>query len=112
MNALTDYLQAQLPAMTEMLTQLVSIESQSDEKAGVDRVGAYLAHELASLGAVVTRFEEPERGDHVLGTFKPGCTKYSDPDPAHGYGTFQLAHSPRDRFGLAMASSTALGLMT
>jgi glutamate carboxypeptidase len=72
MDALTNLLQTQLPGMTEMLRELVSIESQTDVKAGVDRVGHYLADELTSLGATVTRFEQPVRGDHVLGTFNQG----------------------------------------
>ena len=94
MNTFTDYLQAQLPAMTDMLSKLVSIESQTDDKAGVDRVGHYLAGELASLGATVTRFEQPVRGDHVLGTFNPGAqntvTLILHMDTVHPTGTLAV----------------------
>lgn len=91
MNMFTDYLRAQLPAMTDMLSKLVSIESQTDDKAGVDRVGQYVAGELTSLGAKVTRFEQPVRGDHVLGVFNPGAqntvTLILHMDTVHPTGT-------------------------
>jgi glutamate carboxypeptidase len=66
-------LNSQLPAMAELLAQLVSSESQTDEKAGVDRVGNALARELGELGAQVTRFPQERNGDHLLGTFNRGA---------------------------------------
>ncbi|MCS7055108.1 MAG: M20 family metallopeptidase [Thermoflexales bacterium] len=67
------YLEAQLPAMTELLTRIVSIESFSTDKAGVDEVGRLIAHELRSRGAEVTVFPQTTTGDHVLGIFNRGA---------------------------------------
>src|SRR5919197_2061739 len=72
MSTLPEYLQAQLPLMTGLLAELGSIESQTDDKAGVDRVGAVVARQLDALGADVTIYPQAVRGDHVLGTWNRG----------------------------------------
>jgi glutamate carboxypeptidase len=72
MNELVSLLTAQHPAMTDMLTQLVSIESQTEDKDGVDRVGNLLAQALAMMGAEVTYYPQDAAGDHVLGVFNRG----------------------------------------
>ncbi|MFC1466382.1 MAG: M20 family metallopeptidase [Candidatus Brachytrichaceae bacterium NZ_4S206] len=73
MHTLITYLNAQLPAMTELLTRIVSIESFSADKAGVDEVGRLIAQELRSRGAEVTVFPQATTGDHVLGVFNRGA---------------------------------------
>jgi glutamate carboxypeptidase len=72
MNELNAYLHQQMPAMVSLLRELVEIESQSDEKAGVDHVGVLIAQQLQRLGATVQMFPQVQTGDHVLGTFNAG----------------------------------------
>jgi glutamate carboxypeptidase len=72
MDQLTTYLQTNLPAMTDLLDQLVSLESQTEEKAGVDRVGELLSERLSSLGAELAIYPQAATGDHVLGVFNRG----------------------------------------
>ena len=96
MDALTNLLGTKLPAMTDMLSRLVGIESQTDEKAGVDQMVNALAGELTALGATVTRYPQPVRGDHVLGTFnqrgQDAVTLVLHMDTVHPAGT--LASRP------------------
>src|SRR5437870_13343299 len=73
MDQLTTYLQSSLPAMTDLLAELVSLESQTEEKAGVDRVGKLLSERLGSLGAELTMYPQAVTGDHVLGIFNRGA---------------------------------------
>ncbi|PJF48069.1 MAG: M20 family peptidase [Chloroflexi bacterium] len=73
MHPLITYLNAQLPAMTELLTRIVSLESFSADKAGVDDVARLIAQELRSLNAEVTIFPQTTTGDHVLGVFNRGA---------------------------------------
>lgn len=73
MHPLLTYLNEQLPAMTELLRQIVAIESFSADKAGVDAVGQLIAEELARRGASVTLHPQATVGDHVLGVFNPGA---------------------------------------
>jgi glutamate carboxypeptidase len=51
---------------------LVGIESQTEEKQGVNRVGQLLASELTGLGARVTTFPQSETGDHVFSVLNQG----------------------------------------
>ena len=60
--------------MTEMLRQLVNIESPTNDKTGVDRVGAYIANELHSLGAAVQVFQQTYTGNHILGVWNKGAS--------------------------------------
>jgi glutamate carboxypeptidase len=59
--------------MLETLRRLVEMESPSDDKAAVDRLGKVLAHEFESLGAKVTFFPQPDHGDHLKAEF-PGAS--------------------------------------
>lgn len=72
MNELLPYLNSQLQAMTDLLADLVNIESPTDDKAGVDRVGQTIARELRGLGADVRTYTQHEVGDHVLGVLGKG----------------------------------------
>ena len=72
MSELLNYLKLQLPAMTELLTELVGIESQTHEKAGVDQVGRVIHRELADLGADIEMHVEPTVGNHIVGTWNKG----------------------------------------
>lgn len=55
--------------MKSLLQQLVEIESPSNEKAAVDRVGARVAEEARKLGAQVEIVPNAEAGDHVISRF-------------------------------------------
>jgi glutamate carboxypeptidase len=72
MLELTKYLDDALPDMVGLLARLVSIESHTADKAGVDRVGGLVRAELDALGAEVTILPQAEAGDHVLGVFNRG----------------------------------------
>jgi glutamate carboxypeptidase len=73
MKDLRAYLDAQLPAMTDLLTQIVRIESPSSDKAAVDEVGKLIQSRLHALGAEVTIFPQDKVGDHVLGVLNEGA---------------------------------------
>ena len=53
--------------MAALLTRLVELESPTNEKRAVDRLGAFLAGELKALGADVDVLPQSEAGDHVRG---------------------------------------------
>ncbi len=54
------------------LRQLVEVESPTDEKKAVDRVGAILAEASRNLGATVTVYPQEERGDHIVAKWGRG----------------------------------------
>lgn len=53
-----------LPALTDLVRTLVTIESPTSDKAGVDRVADEVAR-FARGFAEVTRYPQPEYGDHL-----------------------------------------------
>ena len=61
-----------LPDMLTLLRQLVEMESPSNEKEAVDRVGAILAEASRNLGASVTVHPQKERGDHIVAKWGDG----------------------------------------
>ncbi len=60
-----------LPAMLDLLGQLVETESPSHDKAAVDRVGAIVAAEAHRLGADVEVIPNVQTGDHIIAKFPP-----------------------------------------
>lgn len=52
--------------MIAHLARLVELESPTDDKAAIDRLGAVLADELRGLGATVTIQRQERAGDHLL----------------------------------------------
>ncbi|MFZ1794644.1 MAG: M20 family metallopeptidase [Anaerolineae bacterium] len=72
MKQLLNYLQSRQDAMTELAREIVTIESPTPHKAGVDAVGAVIARELAALGATVSYDRQTKTGDHVLGVINAG----------------------------------------
>ncbi len=90
------YLAKQLPQITDLLTQVVSIESQTHEKAGVDRVGQLIQQRLKNLGAQITVHPQAHVGDHVVGTWNRGAgapiSLYMHMDTVHPTGS--LAKRP------------------
>lgn len=72
-HPLLSHLNQQLPAMTDLLTKIASIESFSADKAGVDEIGRLIASELEARGAEVIVYPQARTGDHIQGTFGKGA---------------------------------------
>lgn len=58
--------------MTDLLDRLVNVESHTEDKAGVDAVGAMIEAELTALGAGIAHYPHSAGGDHVVGIFNRG----------------------------------------
>ncbi|MFI5104017.1 MAG: M20 family metallopeptidase [Terriglobales bacterium] len=61
--------------MMALLQRMVEIESPSDDKAAVDRMGTFLAHEFERLGGKVTFYPQKEAGNHLKAEFQGGTGK-------------------------------------
>lgn len=70
MEQLQPYLAAQLPRYLDDLRTLVSIDSGSDHKAGVDAVVDWLIARLSTLGFTIERHPQPVLGDNVRATLR------------------------------------------
>ncbi len=66
------FLQGHQDEMTELLGRLIELESPTNHKPSLDRLGAYLAGELRALGAKVEMLPQEEAGDHVLARWGKG----------------------------------------
>ncbi len=65
------HFETESPYALERLGALVSIDSPTSDKDGVDRVGALLAGELRAAGAAVTTIPQRAAGDLVRAAFGP-----------------------------------------
>jgi glutamate carboxypeptidase len=81
---LLQFCQERQPEMLAMLKRFVELESPSDDKAAVDRLGASLAAEFEGTGAKTSRFPNTERGDNLRLDF----TSHSDAKPILLLGHF------------------------
>ena len=63
---LMNYFASQTKAMVGLLRQTVELESPTHDKSAVDRMGAFLAQQLAALGATVERAHQLDYGDHLI----------------------------------------------
>jgi glutamate carboxypeptidase len=83
---------AHLPELTGALIEIVRAESPSNDKAGVDAVGAIVGRHLTELGARVHIQRETSVGDHVLGVVNPGAGSpmlmFMHMDTVHPVGSF------------------------
>jgi glutamate carboxypeptidase len=61
--------------MMTLLQRMVEIESPSDNKAAVDRMGTFLAHEFERLGGKITFFPQQEAGNHLKAEFAGSAGK-------------------------------------
>lgn len=57
--------------MLDVLKRMVELESPSDNKPAVDRLGGYLAQEFGQLGGKIKFFSQQSQGDHLMAEF-PG----------------------------------------
>lgn len=58
-----------------LLRRMVEIESPSDDKAAVDRMGAFLAQVFERLGGKVTFYPQKEAGNHLKAEFAGDASK-------------------------------------
>ena len=61
--------------MLSLLRHMVEIESPSDDKAAVDRMGAFLADVFERLGGHVTFYPQEASGNHLKAEFAGGSGK-------------------------------------
>jgi glutamate carboxypeptidase len=57
--------------MLSLLQAMVEIESPSDDKAALDRMGEFLGHEFERIGGKITFYQQKEAGNHLKVEF-PG----------------------------------------
>jgi glutamate carboxypeptidase len=67
------YLRSHQEEMVALLSQLVEMESPSDDKASLDRLSTFLAGQLRALGAQVTTLPQAEAGNHILARWGIGA---------------------------------------
>ena len=58
--------------MLSLLRHMVEMESPSDDKAAVDRMGAFLAEAFERLGGNVTFYPQEAAGNHLKAEFLGG----------------------------------------
>lgn len=63
--ALLELCRQRQPEMLELLRRVVEMESPSDNKEALDRLGRFLGAEFARLGAQVTFIPQTDAGDHL-----------------------------------------------
>jgi glutamate carboxypeptidase len=68
-GALLGFLQQRSEAMVETLRQMVELESPSDNKAAVDRLGEFLAEQFAAAAGRPKFHRQSERGNHLQVNF-------------------------------------------
>jgi glutamate carboxypeptidase len=61
--------------MLSLLQRMVEIESPSDNKAALDRMGEFLAGEFEQLGGKVTFYPQKEAGNHLKAEFAGSAGK-------------------------------------
>ena len=61
--------------MLDLLQRMVEIESPSDNKAALDRMSEFLAHEFERFGGKVTFHPQKEAGNHLKAEFTGGAGK-------------------------------------
>src|SRR6476646_7137393 len=67
---LLQYCEEHRADMLDVLKRMVELESPSDNKAAVDRLGEYLAQQFESLGGKVTFFPQETCGAHLKVDFR------------------------------------------
>lgn len=85
--------QKYLPQMTALLRQLVEIESPTNDKEAVDRVGAVLAEASQKLGANLVFHPQKERGDHIVAKWGGSqCQSISEGERKSKGGILLMGH--------------------
>ena len=68
-NHLIEYMTARQADIVATLRQLVELESPSDNKPALDRLGAFIASQLREAGASVQVAPQTATGDHLVASF-------------------------------------------
>jgi glutamate carboxypeptidase len=82
------YCQQHQGEMLSLLKHMVEIESPSDDKAAVDRMGAFLGQVFERLGGKVTFYPQREAGNHLKAEFAGGASGRTAGKPALLLGHF------------------------
>lgn len=85
------YCQQHQGEMLSLLKRMVEIESPSDDKAAVDRMGAFLAQVFERLGGKVTFFPQQDAGSHLKAEFPGGASDRAS-DQNSGRPALLLGH--------------------
>lgn len=73
--AYLDFCQQHQAEMLALLQRMVEIESPSDNKAALDRMGEFLAHVFQHWGGKTTLYEEKQAGNHLKVEFAGSAGK-------------------------------------
>lgn len=68
--ALIDLCRQRQPEMLDLLRRMVEMESPSDNKEALDKLGKFLGAEFSRLGAPVTFIPQSDAGDHLKAEFR------------------------------------------
>jgi glutamate carboxypeptidase len=68
------YCQQHQGEMLSLLRRMVEIESPSDDKAAIDRMGAFLAQVFERVGGKVTFYPQQQAGNHLKAEFAGGAS--------------------------------------
>lgn len=71
-QALTAYLETQLPTYIDELRQLCAIECPTASKAGVDQAGAWVRRRVQARGWELREYPDASAGDSLLATLRGG----------------------------------------
>jgi glutamate carboxypeptidase len=74
--------------MLSLLRKMVEIESPSDDKAAVDRMGSFLAEAFERLGGQVTFYPQEAAGNHLKAEFAGGASVRASGKPVLLLGHF------------------------
>jgi glutamate carboxypeptidase len=74
--------------MMSLLRKMVEIESPSDDKAAVDRMGSFLAEAFETLGGQVTFYPQEAAGNHLKAEFAGGASNGASGKPVLLLGHF------------------------
>lgn len=85
------YCQQHQGEMLSLLKHMVEIESPSDDKAAVDRMGAFLGQVFERLGGKVTFYPQQQAGNHLKAEFLGGASDRAS-DQKSGKPTLLLGH--------------------
>src|ERR1051326_615620 len=61
--------------MLALLQRMVEIESPSDDKAALDRMGEFIAREFERIGGRITFYPEKQAGNNLKAEFEGGAGK-------------------------------------
>ena len=74
-HALLDWCHQREPEMLDLLRRIVEMESPSDNKKALDKLGQFLGAEFSRLGGQVTFSQQTEAGNHLKAEFSGNSGK-------------------------------------